>query len=455
MSRLASAQQAVLHRLTAMGIEAQLMPGERCVLARMRLQHPTFPTPAGSIRIEEVEFASVGPDRAKCLEPQALFHLPMLRILDCNDATAIEARIHLAWERLMAQLGETAGWLRSIGIEPDPSERESVVCFPLAGEDETARARMIDPSRVILPGRGPLTGIALGRADDRTLTVDPAIDSGIDLEISISTRLEELQRLDSRLSEQRQLDAIAAEPVPAARTRERRLPGVLLVGPRISREQGCAESLRLRGYRVEAVLSERDVAAAFDRFSPELVLADVTLGRSEGIDLIASLRRVPGVEEVPVILFDGRRRPDRREAAQRMGAAGYLVYPIDVARIAQRLERMVTEPRRRRFTRYAQNVSIAMEGASNLCLATAIGRGGMFLATQDDLQTSTLHRCRLSLPGYGSSLRVEAEVLYRARATGLSHRGVGLRFHSFADRDEPTLIRYLKTFHTEPPLPAI
>jgi two-component system chemotaxis response regulator CheY len=431
------------------------MPGGRCVLARMRLQRGLFETRSHPVRIDEVTFASVGSDRAKCLRPRALFQLPILRIRDCRDATAIEARIHLAWQQHVGQLEDLEDWLNSIGAEYQTEEERSLIGFPLAGEDPDTRARMIDKKGIILPGRGPLSGIPLRRADDRVVGVDHRIESGVDLEIHVSNRLEELSRIEARLAQQRRFEALDEEPLVEPTLAGDRKPMVLMVGPRVSQETACLESLRLRGYHVEAVSGEREAINTFDRCSPELVMADVNMGRSEGIDLIQSLRQVPGIEEVPVLLIDSHRRDERREAARRMGAAGYLVYPIDVSRIAERLSRVVANPKRRRYTRYAQRLPVRMQGASQPLLTDSIGRGGMFLATDEDMPTNSLRNCRLALPEIGADVRIEAEVLYRARGGDDARPGVGLRFNSFPDADEPVFIDYLRNLHAPNPISAL
>ena len=423
------------------------MPGRRCLTARMRLQRTIFETLTHPIRIDEVMFSTIGADRAKCLKPRALFQLPILRIRDCRDATAIEARIHLAWQRHVAQLRDAQAWLEQIGTSSRPDEDRSLLSFGLAGVNPEARIRLIDSHRAVLPGRGPLEGIQLQRAEDRVFTVDRSLTSGVDLEIDVTNRLDELVRLDSRLSRAKtELETVDPRP------RVERMPTVLLVGPKITQERACMESLNLRGYAVEVAPAERDAIAIFDRCSPELVLADVQLGRSEGIDLIHSLRQVPGVEEVPVILLDGKRREDRSDAARRMGAAGYLVYPIDIPRIAERLARIVAEPRRRRFTRYDRRIPVHVPGAAEPLLTTAIGRRGMFLATEDEVPEEWVRSCRLALPEIDASVEVEAEVIYHAR-TQAAQSGVGVRFNAFAQQHEPVFIEYLRNLHPERPTP--
>jgi len=307
---------------------------------------------------------------------------------------------------------------------------------------------------VVLPSAGPLSGVALSRAEDRLMRVDAAVDSSVDLEIAIATRLEEMARLDRRLRDEERRQSLkranVAPPATAGNTVSgagaRRVGSghrILLVGPKLAAQRTCIESLRLRGYSVHTARSAQRAMDLLAETSPELVFVDVRLDRDDGVELIPSLRQAPGVEEIPVVLVDEQRRPARREAARRAGAAGYLVYPIDVARIAKRVEQLVFQPRRRRFTRYGRRLAARVEGMRDDCLVTALGRGGMFVSTDEHLPTRSLRRCRISIPELGGHVKVEAEVLYRVSATGNTQRGVGLRFHAFPARHEPLLIRYL------------
>lgn len=436
-------------RLEAMGIKARLMKGERCALASMRLGPQPFPTLDGQVRIANVVFSTVGPDRIKCLRPRALFQLPLLRIIDCRDAMSIEARIRVAWQSHLTKLREARTWLTRMGAVADADQEQSILTFQLSGEGEGVRATVVEPRRVILPGRGPLSGVTLTRPEDRVMTPDPGIDSSSDLEIAISNRLSELRRMDQRLAQERRNAAMLAAPPdlsdetqPRQRTKGHR-PRLLLVGSSFTQERACLESLRLRGYEVASARTQVAAIALLAQISPELVMVDVQLGRSEGIELIPALRQVTGIEELPVILVDSHRRAMRREAARRVGAAGYLVRPIDVPRIAKRLERMITEPKRRRFTRYSRRIPVRTALARGSWLATSVGRGGMFVATEEDVPTRSVHTCELNLPELGRTLSVDAEVLYRVSASGESGRGVGMRFHRFHDGSEPLFISYL------------
>ncbi len=447
--------RVALAHLTNAGVASRMMEGERCVLATMRLQPMPFETLTGSIRIDQVMFSSVGRYRIKCLKPHALFELPLIHIHDCRDTTTLEARIRLAWKRHMSELVDARAWLDGLGAKAETSASGTTLAFPIEGETRAARVRVLGPRRVAIPSLGPLTGITLQRPEDRSLQIERSVRSSVELEIAVSTRLDELLRLDRRLSDDRRRTALN-EPVSdetqslAIRRRVR----VLLVGPRLVHDQTCIDSLELRGYTVDAATTEQEALAVFDRCSPELVMVDAHLGRSDGTSLVLALRQVTGVEEMPVVIVDDARREINREAARRVGAAGYLVHPVEVPRIAGQIERMIQEPRRRRYTRYGRRLPVELGDQSAHCTTTSLGRGGMFVATETSLTERTLQPCRIRLPEVDAAIRCEAEVLYRRSGAGRSGGGYGVRFHTFADADENRLIEYLRAIDQSTPTAA-
>jgi two-component system chemotaxis response regulator CheY len=427
-----------------MGVRARLLTGDRCVLASMRLQAVPFDSPSGALPIDQVIFSTVGADRIKCLRPRALFHLPLIRIGDCRDSTAIEARIRLAWKKHVDGLAEAGGWLRSIGADVLELEEGSLIGFHIEGE-QGAPITLLDGKQMILPSHGALSGVSLQRADDRCVAIDRSARSSVELGIGVSTRVEELVRMNRRLGEtERRTDMNETSNVSLTSTTARP-PKILLVGPRLAHERACIESLRLRGYQVDTAYDEREGVAIFDNCSPELVLADMRMNRDEGTSFVLALRRVAGIEEIPVVLVDETRSDARRNAARQVGASGYLVYPIDVQRIADRLEVLINEPRRRRYTRYSRRLPVQVSGTSQPCMVTSLGRGGMFVASDDAFESHTLQQCRLSLPELDSLVSCKAEVLYTRHHAGPARGGVGLRFHTFDGQGENVLIDYLHT----------
>jgi hypothetical protein len=174
-------------------------------------------------------------------------------------------------------------------------------------------------------------------------------------------------------------------------------------------------------------------------------MTDMNLGRSEGLDLLMSIRQICGIENIPVIMVDSSHRPAKRNAARSLGAAGYLIYPLDVPRIATRLANLINEPGRRRFTRYPNRLALKLPGSDQSGLLTGLSRGGMFVATEGEFPARTLHDFELLLPEVGRSLHVKAEPIYQIAGLGDALSGVGMRFHTFAEAHEAILIDYLRS----------
>lgn len=437
--------QRTRKRLTQMGIQAKLMKGERCVIASMPLGPEPFETLAGPRRLERVVFACVGRDQIKCLRPRMLFQLPLLRIGGCRDRSDIEGRIRFVWNHHVSQLRRVGARLKSLGADVRPAEEGSLLRVPIDGEPDGVAAAVIDERRLVLPGTGRLSHRPLSRAEDRVFEISDGVETAVDLSIAASNRIEELVRMHDRQLEESRRHAILAdarEPETGDKPRTHR---ILLVGDRITQERRVIDSLRLRGYAVECATTARKAIAAFQSCSPELVITDFELGRYEGLELIPSLRLATGIEEIPVVVVDDKSRKPRREAAQRVRAAGYLTYPIHIPRIAGHLETLIARPKRRRFTRFQRRVSVRHVETGASWVATALGRGGLFLATDSELPANRLHDLELRLPETGRTLRVRSEVLYRTTAGGREGSGIGARFDAFADGDEATLIQYLAT----------
>jgi CheY-like chemotaxis protein len=436
---------AFLRRLQSMGVEVREGPGGRCLIGRLPLRQAAFETLTGPLRVEHVVFATVGANRIKCLAPRELFYLPLIGVADCGDVAALEARIRATFARRLEQLRQAQQWLEKLGRVTDPPGPEPCLAVDVGlGLSPGARAAVFEPGALVLPGSGPLSGVALRRPEDRIFRPPADVGSPVELELAVTQRVEELARLDARMA---QLDRLRSqrEGPPARLSAPQRKHRVLLVGSRLLGDTPLVESLRLRGCRVSAVRGADEALRAFERRSFELVLVESHLGRFEGVEMIPSLRAQPGLEEIPIVVVDTRLRPEVRETARRLGAAGYVTHPIDVPLIEEGLARLLSTPRRRRFTRYNRPLAVHAAPASRAELVTELGRGGMLLASEREIPIHSLERYRLTLPdGYGS-LRVDAEVVYRRRAPDDRCWHLGLRFDAFPDNDEERLVAWLRS----------
>ena len=430
-------QQALRRRFETMGLEVGLLPGGRALLVTLPVGPEPFPSPQGPRVVRAVRFFTVGHDRIKCVAPRALFHVPLVRIVDCETQAELEARIRSAWAQRLESLERAGRWLAGLGFELEPPQGAPQWSLPLGLEDERARAIVVEPDRVILPSRGPLSGLALACAEDRVFAPE-ACSSSTDLELGVTARLEELARGRRRPPARRGANDAADLPAPKSL---RRAP-VLVVGSHLVGDRAVHESLRLRGFDVRASHSMADALDAFRERSFELVLAETRLDRGDGIELIPAIRSLPGIQELPVALVDDRPREGRRSAARAAGASAYLTGPLDGARIAGALMQLAAADRRR-FTRFERALSVSWPDCDAPGISATIGRGGMFVKTPATTPSRTRYAIHLAEPG--STVSVDAELSYRLpEAAGPEGpEGIGLRFCGFEPGDEAAWIAYL------------
>jgi len=436
---------AVRRRVERMGLAWREAPGGQSLLVRVPLKGGPLPGPDGTPLPEDrVVVSTVELDRIKCLTPRPLFFLPLLSIAGCATGPEVEERIRRAWRERHAEVTDLREWLEARGCEPQIAGAAPLLEIPLGLDDPEARGRAVDRRILVLSGRGPLSGVALRRAEDRRFPLDPALESCADLELAVTARLEELLRIEERLARQARL-AQGGLPPPVRTPRPRRSPRVLLVGKSVAGDASLREALRVGGCVLAAAPGAAEALRAFEGSSFELVISDVDLGRSEGTELLVGLRSVPGLEEVPVVLVDGRPRPERRDLARRLGAAGYLARPLDLPRLEAGLLRLAQAPRRRRFTRYATRIAVHSGSADASVIAAQIGRGGMRLQSEPELAVGDVQDYVVALPHGGDRLEVAGQVVYRVPPGPLESGGVGIQFHEFAPGHEERLVAWLRT----------
>jgi len=435
---------AVRRRVEHMGLAWREAPGGQSLLVRVPLKGGPLPGPEDSpLPDDRVVVSTVGLDRIKCLSPRPLFFLPLLSIAGCATGPEVEERIRRAWSERHGEVRDLREWLTARGCEAQIPGAAPLLEISLGLEDPEARGRAVDRRSLVLPGRGPLSGVTLRRAEDRRFPVDPALESRADLELAVTARLEELLRIEERLARQARLAAASPSP-PLRAARPRRSPRILLVGRGVAGDASLREALRVGGCALATVPGAAEALRTFERKSFELVISDVDLGRSEGAELLVALRSVPGVEEVPVVLVDARPRPERRELARRLGAAGYLARPLDLPRLEAGLLRLVQAPRRRRFTRYATRMAVRSSHAPAPEIAAQIGRGGMRLQSERELAVGEFQDYVIALPHGGERLEVAGQVVYRVPRGPLERGGVGIQFHEFAPGHEERLVTWLR-----------
>lgn len=98
-------------------------------------------------------------------------------------------------------------------------------------------------------------------------------------------------------------------------------------------------ALELEEWTVKVVADGASVAAAVDEFEPHIILLDMMLPDTTGIEVVEQLRDA-GIE-TPVVFLTGRASDDDRIAAYAAGADDYITKPFGLDELVHRLKPLV------------------------------------------------------------------------------------------------------------------
>ncbi len=127
----------------------------------------------------------------------------------------------------------------------------------------------------------------------------------------------------------------APEPAqPATRETPRRM---LIVDDNTDSACSLAILQQRRGHETRAVFTGPDALTAAAEFVPEVVLLDIGLPGMDGFEVARQLRRMPSMRGSLLIAMSGYGSPEDRATAAEAGFDEYLVKPLDLGTLRQRL----------------------------------------------------------------------------------------------------------------------
>jgi len=105
-------------------------------------------------------------------------------------------------------------------------------------------------------------------------------------------------------------------------------PSVLI----IEDEPGTVEMYRIvleiEGYRVRVAYTISTAISALEEEIPDLVLLDVVMRDSSGLDLCRKIREDPKLAHIPVVIVSNLGSKDHIDAGMEAGADDYLSKPV-------------------------------------------------------------------------------------------------------------------------------
>jgi DNA-binding response OmpR family regulator len=80
--------------------------------------------------------------------------------------------------------------------------------------------------------------------------------------------------------------------------------------------------------------------------APDVVISDIMMPRRDGLQLLNDLKSDPGTEDLPVILLSAKAQKSEVQQGLDMGADDYITKPFDPLELIDRLNAVMTRPRR-------------------------------------------------------------------------------------------------------------
>ncbi|MDJ0727322.1 MAG: response regulator transcription factor [Prochloraceae cyanobacterium] len=104
--------------------------------------------------------------------------------------------------------------------------------------------------------------------------------------------------------------------------------------------------LEKQGYQVEDAGSGSDGLAAFQDYSPDLIVSDVAMPEMNGFDFCRQVRAQPSGQLVPFIFLSGKDTIEDRVQGHSMGADDYLTKPFEWNELLAKIEGLLEKSRR-------------------------------------------------------------------------------------------------------------
>lgn len=135
-------------------------------------------------------------------------------------------------------------------------------------------------------------------------------------------------------------DPAAPEPGPEGPAGEPRRPGatILVVASDWPKLELFERLLTRSGFSVLTSTSGQACFEMFGSSQADLVLLDTVLSDIDGLEVLASLRKLFSLADLPVVVVTGRDSTDDILKALKLGANDYIIEPIDFQLIVARLE---------------------------------------------------------------------------------------------------------------------
>jgi len=116
---------------------------------------------------------------------------------------------------------------------------------------------------------------------------------------------------------------------------------ILTVDDSASVRQMVSFTLQKAGYEVAEAVDGRDGLgkAAGGKF--DLIITDLNMPNVDGIQLISSVRKLPGYSFVPILMLSTESQAEKKDEGRKAGATGWIVKPFNAEQLVAVVQKLV------------------------------------------------------------------------------------------------------------------
>ena len=116
---------------------------------------------------------------------------------------------------------------------------------------------------------------------------------------------------------------------------------ILLVDDSVVNNILMQSILEDRGYSILTVSNGMDALELLKQKRPDLIILDIMMPDLNGFGVLESVKKYESTSNIPVMMLTARNNWKDQERAMTMGAADYVIKPIDIEDVVSRVDRLV------------------------------------------------------------------------------------------------------------------
>ena len=120
---------------------------------------------------------------------------------------------------------------------------------------------------------------------------------------------------------------------------------VLIIEDEADAAELFAEMMRVSGFRVLKTTNSAPAIAMMTAERPDVVILDIMMPDTSGLDILRQMRRNPELAGVPVVVVSAKSMPADIKNGMEAGASSYLTKPVGFLDLKEAVERSMKNPK--------------------------------------------------------------------------------------------------------------